>query len=59
MSHGNFTVRRLTTAKEVKELICDKRTTEYDKPGSRDHVSYFAADNTGFFVGELATRTAN
>ena len=53
MSHGKFMVRQLTTAKEVKELICDKRTTEYDKPGSFDHVSYFAADSTGFFVGEL------
>ena len=53
MSRSIFTVRRLTTAEEVKEFVCDKRTTEYDKPGSLDHVSYFAADNTGFFVGEL------
>ena len=51
--HGKFTVRRLTTEEEVKEHICDKTATDYEKPGSLDHTSYFAADNTGFFVGDL------
>ena len=53
MSHGKFTVRRLSTAEEVKELICDKTATDYEKPGTLDHFSFFAADSTGFFVGEL------
>ena len=53
ITHGKFSVRRLTTAEEVKELICDKTATDYEKPGTQDHASFFAADNTGFFVGEL------
>ena len=53
MAHGKFTVRRLTRAEEVKELICDKTATINEKPGRLDHVSYFAVDNTGFYVGEL------
>ena len=51
--HGKFTVRPLTTAEEVKELICNKTATDYEKPGILDHASFFAADSTGFFVGEL------
>ena len=53
MAHGKFTVRRLTTAEEVKELVCDKTVTANEKPGRLDHVNYFAVDNTGFYVGEL------
>ena len=45
-------MRRLQTADEVA-IITSKAALLGWKPGAMDHVSYFAADNTGFFVGEL------
>ena len=51
-SSDKFRVRRLRTADEVA-IIISKVAEEGWKPGALDHVSYFAADNTGFFVGEL------
>ena len=49
MASGKFTVRRLATAEEVRENL-SKRVP---RPGALDHVSFFAADERGFFVGEL------
>ena len=49
MASGKFTVRRLATAEEVRENM-SKRVP---RPGALDHVSFFAADERGFFVGEL------
>ena len=45
-------MRRLQTTDEVAILIAKAAALGW-KPGALDHVSYFAADNTGFFVGEL------
>lgn len=50
-----FTVRRLRSAEEVAEITSKAAKLGW-KPGALDHVSYFAADNTGFFVGELNGR---
>ena len=49
MASEKFTVRRLATAEEVRENM-SKRVP---RPGALDHVSFFAADERGFFVGEL------
>ena len=51
-----FAVRRLETANEVGELICARAAALGRKPGALDHLSYIAADPTGFFVGELDGR---
>ena len=51
-SSDQFRVRRLQTTDEVAILIAKAAALGW-KPGALDHVSYFAADNTGFFVGEL------
>ena len=48
-----YAVRRVGTPQEVRDIIIEKAKTEGWRPGSFDHVSYFAADNNGFFVGEL------
>ena len=50
---SKFAVRRVGTPQEVRDIIIEKAKTEGWRPGSFDHVSYFAADNNGFFVGEL------
>ena len=50
---GNFRVRRLTTPEEVRVVVSERAALEGWRPGALDHVSYFAADNTGFFAGEL------
>ena len=50
---NSFTVRRIGTPQEVRDIIIEKAKTEGWRPGAFDHVSYFAADNNGFFVGEL------
>ena len=52
LSSERFTVRRLQTADEVATLT-SKAAELGRKPGALDHVSYFAADNSGFYVGEL------
>ena len=49
-SSDKFRVRRLRTADEVA-IIISKVAEEGWKPGALDHVSYFAADNTGLFRG--------
>ena len=49
----NFNVRRLTTPEEVRDIINERAAAEGWRPGALDHVSYFEADPTGFFVGEL------
>ena len=53
MTSGKFTVRRLTSAEEVRQLIVEKAASLGRRPGALDHESFFAADKTGFFVGEL------
>ena len=49
MSTDQFAIRRLKAAEEVATLT-RKAGLEGWKPGA---LSYFAADRTGFFVGEL------
>ena len=46
-------MRRITTAEEVRQLILERTALEDRRPGALDHESFFAADKTGFFVGEL------
>lgn len=53
MFSERFTVRRLQTAEEVGDILCARSAALGFKPGALDHFSYFAADPTGFFVGEL------
>lgn len=48
-----FTVRQLQTAEEVGAIICARSAALGSRPGALDHFSFFAADPTGFFVGEL------
>ena len=52
-SSENFSVRRLTSPEEVRHIISERAAINGYRPGALDHVSYFAADKTGFFVGEL------
>ena len=49
----NFAVRRLTTPEEVRDIMFSRAAAESWYPGTHDHISYFAADNTGYFVGEM------
>ena len=53
MTSGKFAVRRLTAAEEVRQLFSEKAALQGWRPGALDHESFFAADKTGFFVGEL------
>ena len=55
MTSEKFNVRRITTAEEVRLLILERTALEPGdrRPGALDHESFFAADKTGFFVGEL------
>ena len=53
MSSQSFKLRRLTTPQEVHDMIFAKGAAEGWRPGALDHVNYFAADNSIFFVGEL------
>ena len=48
-----FKVRRLTTPEEVRDRVYTRAAAEGWRPGTLDYVSYYAADKTGFFVGEL------
>ena len=50
---NSFLVRRLTSPEEVRLHVTVKRAAAGRKPGALDYVSFFAADETGFFVGEL------
>ena len=49
----NFVVRRLQSPEEVRQNIIERAAANDWRPGALDHVSFFAADETGFFVGEL------
>ena len=53
MASERFIVRRLSTPEEVREIMCERVAAGGWRPGALDHVSFFAADETGFFVGEL------
>ena len=56
MSLDSLIVRRLQSADEV-EAKMSRRSAEMGwKPGAMDHISYFATDKTGFFVGEARGR---
>ena len=49
----NFVVRRLATPKEIQKEFCERALMMGWRPGALDHVSFFAADPTGFYVGEV------
>ena len=49
----SFVVRRLKSPEEVQHLLIERTAANGWRPGALDHVSFFAADETGFFVGEL------
>ena len=49
----SFVVRRLKSPEEVRKNIIQRAAANDWRPGALDHVSFFAADETGFFVGEL------
>ena len=49
----DFVVRRLTTPQEVRDIMISRAAAEGWYPGTHDHISYFAADSNGYFVGEL------
>ena len=53
MAAGGFEVRKLPTQEEVCDIIFARAAALGWRPGTLDYVSYFAADKTGFFVGEL------
>ena len=53
----NFVVRRLATPKEIQKEFCERALMMGWRPGALDHVSFFAADPTGFYVGELEGKT--
>ena len=53
MSSTGFTVKRICSAEEVAKEIILRGAVLGLKPGALDHVSYYAADETGHFVGEL------
>ena len=46
-------VRRLKSPEEVQRIIIERAAVSGRRPGALGHVSFFAADETGFFVGEL------
>ena len=56
-SDSNFVVRSLLTPKEIRKEICERLAERGARPGALDHISLFAADPTGFYVGELGGKT--
>ena len=52
MSAG-FLVRKILSAAEFGKIYLPRAVSLGWRPGALDHESLFAADNTGFFVGEL------
>ena len=48
-----FTVRQLASAEQVKAVFTARMATLNRKPGALDYVGYFAADEKGYFAGEL------
>ena len=51
--YESFVVRRLKSPEEVQRTMIERAAVSGRRPGALDHVSFFAADETGFFVGEL------
>ena len=49
----DFIVRRSTDPEEIRQLVSEKRALQGFRPGALDHKSYFAADENGFFIGEV------
>ena len=49
----SFVVRTLKSPEEVRHLIIERSAANGWRPGALDHISFYAADETGFFVGEL------
>ena len=52
----SFVVRRLVSPEEIREVMSARVAAGGWRPGALDHVSFFAADETGHFVGELDGR---
>ena len=48
-----FFVRQILSPAELGKIYLPRAASLGWKPGALDHESYFAVDNTGFFVGEL------
>ena len=46
-------VRRLTTPEEVRDIVFSRAANEGWMPGALDHISYFAADESYFYAGEI------
>ena len=53
MALVGFKVRQLHSAKEVETIFTSRDAVLGWKPGANDHLSTFAADESGFFAGEL------
>ena len=53
MDSAKFVVRRSTDPKEILRVVSEKRVLQGFRPGALDHECYFAADENGFFIGEL------
>ena len=52
-STETFVVRRIASPEEAKYLVYEMVLSEGCTPTIGDHETFFAADPTGFFVGEL------
>ena len=52
-----FVVKRLTSPEEVRDVMCERVAAGGWRPGALDHEAFFAADETGFFAGELDGKT--
>ena len=50
---GRYSVRQILSPAEVKEIFFLRAASLDWKPGALDHECYFAADERGFFAGEL------
>ena len=53
MASVNFKVRQICSAEEVAAVFFPKAVKVGWKPGALDHVSFFQADESGFYAGEL------
>ena len=52
-STESFVVRQITSLEEAKYMVCEVALKEGWTPGIGDHKAFFAADPSGFFIGEL------
>ena len=50
---ARFFVRQILSPAELGKTYLPRAASMGWGPGALDHESYFAADKTGFFVGEL------